>query len=178
MSPNPPDSDAEDDAPSWPDVFEACKSGLTAFLRGRLRQEADVEDCLQVVWMKMSQAGGEVSPAARRAWLFRVAANESARIWRSHSTTKRVLEKQADNLQETTTDRASDKIIDRETAERLRAEIEQLPETTQQILRLRIDDNLTFQQIADQLNLPLGTTLSRMRRALDRLRSSVDSNEE
>ena len=39
---------------------------------------------------------------------------------------------------------------------------------------MRIHDDLTFQQIADQLNIPIGTALTRMRRALEKLRNEIE----
>ncbi len=47
----------------------------------------------------------------------------------------------------------------------------------QKIVRMRIHDNLTFQQIAEHLGIPLGTALTRMRRALERMRTEIEQNE-
>ena len=41
----------------------------------------------------MIESGANVAPAARRAWLFRVAANESARLWRSKASTDKMIER-------------------------------------------------------------------------------------
>ncbi len=158
---------------SWQATFEACERGLRAFLKRRLGQDADVDDCLQAVNLKMIQADADVPAAARRAWLFRVAANESARMWRRKGTTQRVLQKHAGQVDEISEGNATDKVILNETTQQLYRAIETLPETTQQIIRLRIHENLTFQQIADQLNIPLGTALTRMRRAMERLRNEI-----
>ena len=166
-----------DDPTGWRAVYESSLNGLRAFLRGRLGQEADVEDCLQFVLMKMIESGAEVTPRARRAWLFRVAANESARIWRRKSATDRAMEKQASSVNESIDVDATDKVIQNETKHQLRKAIEHLPETTQVIIRMRIHDDLTFQEIADKLNIPLGTALTRMRRGLERLRNEIDENQ-
>ena len=53
--------------PRWREVFEESVPGLRAFLRGRLGQDSDVDDCIQVVFVKMIESGRDVSPAARRA---------------------------------------------------------------------------------------------------------------
>ena len=82
-------------ANDWQQLFEQTKAGLRAFLKNRLAQESDIDDCLQTVYVKIIESGLDVAPAARRAWLFRVAANESARYWRSQSSTERMLEKQS-----------------------------------------------------------------------------------
>ena len=154
MSEFPPHNPAND-APSWREVFEGCESGLRAFLGARLSQQVDVEDCLQAVCVKMLESGQNVAPAARRAWLFRVAGNEAAGIWRRKATTERVLEKQASYQREATEDDTSEQAIQSETAAQLRQAVDQLPENWQKVVQLRMRENLTFQQIADQLQIPL-----------------------
>jgi RNA polymerase sigma-70 factor (ECF subfamily) len=126
----------------------------------------------------MIESGQNVAPVARRAWLFRVAANEAALLWRQKATTDRVLEKQSRHLTETIDDEAADKLILNETTEKLHRAVQRLPDQWRQVVRLRINENLTFQQIADQLEIPLGTALTRMRRALERLRSEIESDDQ
>ena len=60
-----------------------------------------------------------------------------------------------------------------EATEELKKALKELPESWQQIVSLRIYENLTFQQIANQLGIPLGTALTRMRRALERLKNDL-----
>lgn len=162
--------------PQWREVFEESTPGLRAFLRGRLGQDSDVDDCLQVVFVKIIESGHQVTPAARRAWLFRVAANESARMWRSKASTEKMLGRHG--VEETSKEDPSQHVILTETTQELHQALRQLPETWQEIVRLRIEENLTFQQIATQLDIPLGTALTRMRRALERLKSEIDSDED
>lgn len=179
IPPNLPDD--EQQASDWQELYRACEAGLRAFLRGRLSQQVDVEDCLQAVCVKMLQSGQNVAPAARRAWLFRVAANEAAGLWRRKATTDRVLERQAEQAEQTGADKehdAADRVILKETTTQLRQALQGLPESWQQVVRLRMNENLTFQQIADQLGIPLGTALTQMRRAVERLRSEIESEHE
>jgi RNA polymerase sigma-70 factor (ECF subfamily) len=162
-------------SPPWREVFDASAPGLRAFLRGRLNQDSDVDDCLQVVFVKMIESGGNVAPAARRSWLFRVAANESARLWRSKASTEKMLERHP--AEEASQVDPTEKVILTEKTEKLNQLLLQLPQAWQQVVRLRINENLTFQQIADQLGIPLGTALTQMRRALERLKSEIESDE-
>lgn len=179
MSEIPPNSPFDDQtADEWREVFEASEAGLRAFLSGRLGQQVDVEDCLQAVFIKMMESGQNVAPSARRAWLFRVAANQAARMWRDKATTDRVLEKQSRHLSEVVDSDAAEKVILTETTEKLREALQRLPEPWQEIVRLRMNENMTFQDIADRLQIPIGTALTRMRRALQRLRSEIEVDEE
>jgi len=161
----------------WRRVFEEAEGGLRAFLRNRLRQESDVDDCLQVVFLKMVEAGPDVAPAARRAWLFRVAANESARMWRSEASKDRLLQQHGEDQGQS--DQADtlppiEQVILTETVAQVEQSLQRLPAAWQQVVRLRIHQNLTFQEIADRLGIPLGTALTQMRRALERLKSEID----
>ena len=80
--------------------------------------------------------------------------------------------------EETSKEDPSQHIIRSEIAHHLQQIVGQLPETWQQVVRLRIEQDLTFQQIANQLDIPLGTALTRMRRALERLKIEIDSDED
>lgn len=154
--------------------FEEVESGLRAFLRSRLRQESDIDDCLQVVFVKWVESAEQVAPAARRAWLFRVAMNEAARMWRSEASTHRMLQQRGSDQGTVESLEPIDRAILRETTEQVEQALRQLPADWQEVVRMRIHQNLTFQQIADQLKIPLGTALTRMRRATERLRRELD----
>ena len=188
MDPNHPDHPAPDEnlrtgesgngrEEAWQTVFEQCEPGLRGFLRGKLNQEADVDDCLQAVYVKMIQSKADVPAGVRTAWLFTVASNEAALLWRRRSTSKRILEKQATKHTDVQDFDASKRLIENETADRARQVIQTLPDSTQDIIRLRTHDALTFQQIADRLDLPLGTVLTRMRRALEKVKSEIEAND-
>lgn len=157
------------------DLFEQSSLGLRRFLRGRLPDPSDVDDCLQAVFVALIQHGGAVAAATRTAWLFRVAANESARIWRTKSSTQKMLLGQ--DAKEAIDDDPTLPIIRDETRIAVQEAIDRLPPASQEIVRLRIHENLTFEQIAKQLGIPLGTALTRMRRSLIQLRSDLDSTD-
>ena len=162
----------------WESVFEETRSGLRSFLSSRLGQAADVDDCLQSVMLKAITKGNLVPQAARRAWLFRVAANEAALLWRRKKATQKVVQEQingisADTISTVSVD-AAESLIRQESLLNLRKHFDRLPDASQQILRLKLEEDLTFQQIADSLNIPLGTALTRMRRALQRLRQEME----
>ncbi|MDE0862483.1 MAG: sigma-70 family RNA polymerase sigma factor [Rubripirellula sp.] len=162
---------AEERAASWRLVFENSLGGLRAFLRKRLPQDSDIDDCLQVVFVKLIEKGDSVAAPALKSWLFRVAANESARIWRSKAAAEKMYQKHGGT--EVPTVDPTDAAIQAETTKHLKQALKQLPDAWQQVVHLRLYENLTFQQIADRLDVPLGTALTRMRRALERLRNNL-----
>lgn len=175
----PSTNDAKSDVlggESWPDVFDRTEPGLRKFLAGKLPQTADVDDCMQSLSVAMLTNETKIPAAARKAWLYRVAANEAANWWRKKSTTDRILEKHAAY----SLDAADNAVISgpteietKETIQQIKQAIENLSDDARRVIKMRLRDGMTFQSIADQLHLPLGTVLTRMRRAMLRLRSQL-----
>lgn len=153
-------------------VFDETKSGLRFFLSKRLSQDSDIDDCLQVIFVKLMENSDTVAPPALRSWLYRVASNESARLWRSRAATEKMFQKHGGV--KTPMPDPTMAAMQSEATEQLKNALKELPSSWQQIVSLRIYENLTFQQIADQLGMPLGTVLTRMRRALERLKHDLN----
>ncbi|MEM9587373.1 MAG: sigma-70 family RNA polymerase sigma factor [Planctomycetota bacterium] len=169
----PPDAVLHRSA-NWSSLLDECREGLIAVLSGRLANRDDVEDCLQNTYVKAIEQGDQVPPAAQRAWLFRVAINEANLIHRKAAVARRALTQESDNQ---TSEDPSLPLIKAEQAKLLERRVKRLPESWQQVIQLRINEDLTFQQIADRLDIPLGTALSRMNRALKQLRNSIPPNQ-
>lgn len=73
---------ASDELPWPPGEFAECfrvhAEGVRAALRVRLKNQADVEDCLNRVFERLWSRGATVPSPARRSWLLVVARNEAA----------------------------------------------------------------------------------------------------
>lgn len=155
-------------------IFQESESGLRAMLFQRLGDAAEVEDCLQFVFVKWIEQGGEVAVASGRAWLFRVAANRAALTWRQKQAAQRVHRKIAETRRGEVASESCDPIIRQESYDRLRRALAALPPEQSQALRLRFEDDLSFAEIAERLGVPLGTALTRVRRGLMKLRRDTD----
>jgi len=172
--------------------FDACyqkyASGLRAALRSRLKNDLDVEDCLNRVFEKLWLHGHRVAPAARRSWLFVVSRNEAALVGRS--VARRSFE-QAGNSEPQTIGAGDaghvdwqcqslmplDKLLHQEQLDRVRKAGQELSEPQKQILRCRFDDDLTFREIAERLQIPLGTALTRLRTTILKLKKMLDDSQ-
>lgn len=55
----------------------------------------------------------------------------------------------------------------------LRAAVQELPESLREVVVLRLSTDMRFEEIAELLHIPLGTALSRMHNAVQRLREQV-----
>jgi RNA polymerase sigma factor (sigma-70 family) len=65
-------------------------------------------------------------------------------------------------------------LLQGEEVERLRGATERLSPEQAEVIRCRFVDGLTFQEIADRLEIPLGTALSRARAAILRLKRDLE----
>jgi RNA polymerase sigma-70 factor, ECF subfamily len=144
------------------------------FLTGILRDSALAADCLQATFELLLTKGGGSRPESRRGWLFTVAHQQAMLAKRKQATTDRVLRKAAwkafssGNATENTLPELAS--ITKETIAQAQQALSQLPVDLQQIVILRIYEDKTFAVIAQELNIPLGTALWKMRTALEKLR--------
>lgn len=146
---------------------------IRRFLLGVLRDSALAADCLQATFTKLLQKGHDTRPETRRAWLFTVAYQEAMLARRNSSTTDRVLRKAAwSRTREAAMPEES--LLRGESIERIQVALEKLSAEQRGVVRMRIYEEKTFAVIAQELNIPLGTALARMRAALMKLRTALD----
>jgi len=145
---------------------------LRRFLLGLLRDPALAGDVLQATFTKAVERGHATAAESRKAWLFQVAYREAAAIRRRQATAVRVTRQLAWS-QRAGEDPADEPLIRSETVEAVRAALTQLPAKQRQVVEMRIYEEKTFATIAQELGIPLGTALARMRAALKKLRNSV-----
>lgn len=159
---------------------EHYSSRLFAFSLGILKKRALAEEVVQATFTKAFTHGGTVAAGSERAWLFQVAYNESITRIRKLRAQERSVLQTAGNFPSTyggdETGPVQDLLKNEEQAA-VQAAVSELPEAQRQIVFKRIYEEMTFQAIADELQLPLGTVLTRMRSALQRLRQALRANE-
>lgn len=66
-----------------------------------------------------------------------------------------------------------DRVIAKETMEKIREAIGCLPEKLRTVLLLRIDEEMSYNEIAEVLRVPTGTVMSRLSRAREQLRKKI-----
>ena len=164
------------DRPLSPDVVESCvvefQPILERYAWAIIRDWALAKDATQNAFMALSRYGGDVAPEARKSWLFKVVHREAIRLRESQR-----LQANCEIVTEPVACYESTPIahlIESEQIESLRIQISELPPEQQTVLRLRITEELSFAEIASQLNIPIGTALSRMRLALEKLKKQND----
>ena len=161
-------------------LFRCHADTLRWFIRGIVRDPETAEDVLQTTFARLIERGGpaQTDPASRKSWLFQVAYHEAltqkrkGRLRDRANRDGRVVRAVDSGSRET----AEDHSQRAETIARVRQAVDALPPAQRDVVLRRLTGQETFAAIAQADGLPLGTVLTRMRLALGRLRSVLDSH--
>lgn len=168
------------DRPLPPEIVENCVNQYQTILEryawAILRDWSLAKDAAQNGFVLLARFGGDVAPEAVKSWLFKVVHREAIRLRESQRSqpSSELVAEQAANYEIS----PLNSLIQQERVELIRQQIALLPTEQQTILKMRIVDEFSFAEIATSLNIPLGTALSRMRLALEKLRKQNDEPSE
>ena len=148
---------------------------LRNFLGSRCRDEDLTADLLQEVAARLVLAAPRLRLNGNaRGYLFRIAAS----VWHDHLRREMVRRRSATLVQPSQpalAPAADARLLERELKDAVRRAIGALPVAQREVVELRQQRDLTFQQIADRLGRPLGTVLTQMRSALARISAELES---
>lgn len=145
---------------------------LHAFLTGVLRDVDLAQEALQSTFSRLLEQGHTAREESIKGWLFRVAWNEAMLLKRKQGARERSLARLArDWSKESESPEQTAEL--RDAAAQARAALNRLPRDQRIVVEMRINEDKKFAQIAEELNVPLGTVLTRMRTALAALRREV-----
>jgi RNA polymerase sigma-70 factor (ECF subfamily) len=138
-----------------------------------LGDRGDAEDVTQKTFVSAWTSRASYDPAKGRlsTWLVTITRR---RIADTLDARRRVRELQEKLQRFTVTDEPMSSDIDLGDRLLLADEIERLEPDAQRVVRLAFYDDLTHQQIATRLDMPLGTVKSHIRRSLTRLRDRLE----
>ncbi len=129
-------------------------------------------DAVQETFILFSEKLTSIAPHHHRGWLFKTVQFTAMNLRKSRKRADRLV----DQFRETKAEYASHAPPpDDAGIGTIRNAIDRLPEDQRRIVMLRLAGEKTFAQIADELQLPIGTVLSRMRLALTKLRQTVNN---
>ena len=153
-------------------VYMQYQAEIERFLVGVLRDHDLAAEATQATFTKLVEVGRDVDPETRRGWLFRVAFNQGMLI-RRRQTAQRKSYSRLSWLAPRIADSPERDLHRQELTECVRQAISELPPEQRKVIELKIYEEHTFAVIAEQLALPLGTVLSRMRLGLKKLSSKL-----
>ena len=163
------------DIRAFESIYARYANRLTSCAAPYLRSRDLAKDVAQETFMRLLNNPPDTLPEGGLApWLFSVAkhlAIDRARHLQYEIPT--VTEKNGISIDPREADDPADLVAANCTAEQVWREVSHLPEDLKRVIHLRFDQNLSFQEIATQEGIQLGTVLWRGHRALELLRGKL-----
>ena len=152
-------------------TFSGMRDELVSTLWFLLGNREDAQDIAQEAFLRCWRTQDSL-PAVQnlRAWIFRVGLNAAKDLRRSawHRRVKPLLGAEAMSRVDDTP--PAQALEERERLERLREALLHLRPEEKEVFLLRQNGDLTYEQIAELHNRPVGTVKTQMRSALQKLR--------
>lgn len=191
---------AAGEAQAWRDLVSAYSGRVYGLLVRQCSDRELAEELTQATFVKLvvrlGDAGGYEERGRFEAWLFRMAVNELRDEMRRRKRHARPMDMSpaggsTDQPSEwagvepgvrslgsptasTREDRPDEHASRAETVARLAAAVDRLSDADREVLHLRHTAGLSFAEIAEALDQPLGTVLARAHRAVNKLRKLME----
>ncbi len=145
---------------------------LRRFLVGVLKDQDQAAEVLQTTFTRALEGKSPPREESVRGWLFQVAFREALVLkrrrkvhWKSLGGLAWIRPKAAESAEQAASRG--------EMINKVRGVLETLPAEQRSVVRMRIYEDKTFAQIAEETGTPLGTVLTRMRLALKKLEEQL-----
>jgi RNA polymerase sigma-70 factor (ECF subfamily) len=153
-------------------LYDDHAGALFAFLLNLLRNEADTHDVTQELFLKLGRRPDLLRGVRdERGFLLRLAHNAAIDLIRRRETRQRNYDLLA--REPLTLFAESADPDDRVFREKLAEALGELPPDQRAVVHLKLWEKLTFEAIAQILEIPLNTAASRYRYGLDKLRDRL-----
>jgi RNA polymerase sigma-70 factor (ECF subfamily) len=153
-------------------LYEEYGAELRRFVLGVVRDPEVTGDVLQATFAKAVERGHTARTETIKGWLFQVAFREALTARRRNQTREQAVRRLA-ALGFKSGERPEEGLIREETVQAVRKALERLPADQSKVVWARMYEDKTFAEIAGELGLPLGTVLTRMRLALEKLKRTL-----
>ncbi len=132
--------------------------------------EEITQDVMVTVWRKATLF--DRAQASVSTWIFRVARNRRIDVFRR--TRRPEIDPEEEMILPAAAEAPGDRIDAIQTEARVREAMRDLPEEQSLLLRLAFYEGLSHREIAEKLDVPLGTVKSRIRLAFAKMKSRLD----
>lgn len=162
------------DRSAFRDLFDHFAPRIRAFLIQRRVVPAAADDLTQDVMLAIWRRASSFDPAraAASTWIYTIARNQHIDQYRKLQRASRIDETDP-SLQPVPPPAADDLCEQADAADSVGTALEQLSADQRQVVELAFTEGLTHSEIAERLELPLGTVKSRIRLALGKLKTSL-----
>lgn len=168
--------------PAWGDALEAMFArhqdellGTLYYLVGNIE---DARDALQESFVKCWKHRHQVTQLKNpRAWMFRIALNTGRDLRSTAWRRKRQGLVDEEAIEQPAHERPEEIAARTEQFQQLQQAIANLREEEKEVFLLRQNGELTYDEIAEALDIPTGTVKTRMRLAVKNLRKQFNDND-
>ncbi len=178
------------DGSAFPELMDRYKNELLHFLIRFVGSKAAAEDVFQETFLQIHISGATFDPKRRfKPWLFTIAANKG-RDWHRKHSKRTVMSLSQEigggegetarfvDLMESDTELPDADLLQSEQIEDVRKAVDELPTHLREILLLNYFQQMSYVQISDSLEIPLGTVKSRLHAAVAAFRNAWQSSQE
>ena len=154
---------------------------LYNFARWLVRNQSDAEDLVQETYRKALHSFASFQPGTNfRGWIFRILKNTflSSRSGLERKMTVAMESEQDGSELAAERETPETILIERSNRQLLQRAIDELPAHYREVLLLCEVEEMSYQQIAETLSIPIGTVMSRLARARRAIRESFKSGPE
>lgn len=164
------------DEAAFSDIYSYYAGRVKSFLMGKGMNEEVAEELTQEIMLTVWRRAESYDPkkAAASTWLFTIARNRRIDYLRGNSRIEVELDDEMLDVDTTENDPQADFVGDAQAASRLERALEKLPQEQRQVMHLSYFRGQSHGNIAKWLDLPIGTVKSRIRLAMQAVRSSLE----
>lgn len=161
------------DQEAWRDIIDAYMPRVVGLLRAQCGNLELAEEIAQSTFCTIAEKIEQYTETGKfQAWLFRIAINRLRDEMRRRGRQARPVD--ASTLAGLAGMQEEETGPDQDTLDLLRLALGRLTDVDRKILHLRYAGGLSFRNIADVLEQPIGTVLARQHRALKKLRACFE----
>jgi RNA polymerase sigma-70 factor (ECF subfamily) len=171
---------ARGDQAAFSALYDRLSGPLFSLVLKMLGDAAEAEDALQEICLQIWRRASSYDPEQSSvfSWAVLLARGKAIDRLRARGRRLRVITAEEEQVASaatsaSTSETAADNIYRSEDAARVRSILQGLPREQRETIEMAFFSELTHQQIAEQLNEPLGTVKARIRRGLLRLRDGL-----
>ncbi len=164
------------------DLINRHRDKIFGFIYLKVKNQELAEDLFQDTFFKVIKTlkkGRYVEEGKFLSWVIRIAHNLVIDYYRKQNKMKKVYETEDFSIFSLLKDGAldaEDQMIRSQMIKKIQYLIEQLPGEQKIVLKMRMYDELSFQEISEKTGVSINTSLGRMRYALINLRKIIEEH--
>jgi len=156
-------------------LLENCQAEIFGYLLKMLRDRTDAEDVLQATLMQsVKKLKWLRAPECFRSWIFRIASHHAFRVIKRRQKSREMTNT---SFIDETIHADNETECDEDLIEQIPLWLERLTPRGREAIILHYLKGFTSEEIADILNIPMGTVKSRVSYALTCIRKQIDEGE-